>query len=111
MGNRFKNVATQEGITFSISGVKERVIVYSFALLVGGTSVANIIIPNRPDPFTGKDGAKLGDRIDVLELEVSSCRQRNSTHKEQQASELATIKAKTLSNEYLIKQCMRITGQ
>ena len=104
-------MATQEGITFSISGVKERVIVYSFALLVGGTSVANIIIPNRPDPFTGKDGEKLEDRIDVLELEVSSCRQRNSAHKEQQASEIATIKARTLSNKYLIERCLTITGQ
>ena len=107
-----------EGITFRISGIKDRVVIYGLALLIGGGAAFNIFIPNRPNHYTGAQGAAqsirtdtLEDRIELVELEVASCQQRQYNHRETQAGVLAEIEAKTKSNEYLIKQCMRITGQ
>ena len=78
----------------------------------GSYPVVNRLNPSaRSDPFTGMDGDKLEDRIEILELEISQCQQRNANHREQQAGELATLKEKTSSNEYLIKRCMRLTGE
>ena len=99
-----------EGITFRVSGIKDRAFIYGFALLIGGGSAFNIFVPSRPDPFTGADGDRLEDRIEIIELEVAGCQQEQHAHREAQAEVLATIRAKTLSNEYLIKQCMHRTG-
>ena len=95
--------------------VSGKLVVSSIVALVlafGAYPVANRINPDaRSDPFTGAEGNDLADRIDVLELDVSSCQKRNSNHREAQASILATLKTKIQSNEYLIKQCMKITRQ
>ena len=86
--------------------VSGKLVVSSIVALVlafGAYPVANRINPDaRSDPFTGEQGSDLADRVDVLELDVSSCRQRNSNQREAQASVLATLKPKTQSNEYLL---------
>lgn len=88
----------EPGITFTISGIKERVVVYGFALLVGGASVLNLTTPwGRSDPNTGSEGrardAQLAkhdktlaghdERLELLELSVQliqstddNCRKR-----------------------------------
>lgn len=99
-------MSDEEGVTFAISGIKDRVLVYGLIALVGGSSIVNLIGPKDNDLLNlGFD-----DRLDMLELEVEGCKDRNNTHNESQASALATLVAKTQSNEYLIKQCMGRTG-
>ena len=63
----------QNGITVSVSNIKDRIWIYGLIILVGGSSALNIVIPTRPDPFTGSDGDYFDDRITVLEFEVKQC--------------------------------------
>lgn len=91
-----------------------KLIVAALVILLGGNagSLINTVSPNvRNDPFTGADGVALEDRIDILELEVASCKQRNATHRELQAGSLAALNANVQNNKDLINRCMRITGQ
>ena len=91
-----------------------KLIVAALVVLFGSNagSFINTINPNiRSDPFTGADGIALEDRIDILELEVARCRQRNAMHRESQASSLATLNANVQNNKDLISRCLRITGQ
>lgn len=111
-------MSDEKGATFAISGIKDRVLVYGFIILVGGSSAFNLAIPKRPDPFTGADGDLLKswisdneDRIEMLELDVSACKSRNSEHREFQASDVAKLKADVENNKYLITQCMHTAGQ
>lgn len=88
----------EPGITFTISGIKERVVVYGFALLVGGASVLNLATPwGRADPNTGAQGRArdaqlvehkqlleaIDDRLEYVELAIQliesndgNCRKR-----------------------------------
>ena len=101
----------EQAVYIPITGKQIGVALVALVVAIGGYPVASQFNPNlRHDPFTGAAGDKLEDRIETLELEVSGCQRDNSMHREAQAKDLATIKAKTLSNEYLIKQCMRATG-
>ena len=100
-----------KGITFTISGVKERIAIYGFAILIGGTTIADIIVPKRPDPFTGTEGAIHDDRLDFIELEISQCKERNSKHREQQSGILAELRSEVKNNRFLIERCMDITNR
>lgn len=91
-----------------------KILIAALVIILGGNAgsiVGSLNSDVRHDAFTGSDGAELEDRIEFNELDIAACKDRNARHREDQAQELATIRAKTLSNEYLIKQCMRITGQ
>ena len=101
----------QNGITVSVSNIKDRIWIYGLIILVGGSSALNIVIPTRPDPFTGSDGDYFDDRITVLEFEVKQCQKRNGNHRENQAGILAKLEANVKNNKDLINRCLRITGQ
>ena len=92
----------------------KKLIVAALVIFFGSNagSFINAVNPNiRSDPFTGTDGNRLEGRIEILELEVTQGQQRNAKHREEQATELATIRERTLSNKYLIERCLTITGQ
>ena len=109
-----------KGITFTISGVKERIAIYGFAILIGSTTIADILVPKRPDPFTGTEGAAHDDRLDVLEMEHSLFRRSLSDCKEHRDRLESTVSSLVISsaklardsihNKYLIERCMNITG-
>ena len=107
----------KEGVTFTVSGVKDRVVIYLVALLLGGGAVANIIVPQRPDPYTGTQGVAqslrtdgLEDRVEDIELEFAGCQRDRHARNESQAEAIALLTAGQKANNYLIKQCMRATG-
>ena len=103
---------SEEAVHIRVTGKQLGIAITAFAVVLGSYPVANWFSPAvRSDPFTGSDGRELADRLDVIEMEVAHCQQRQHKHREAQAGVLAEIKAKTKSNEYLIKQCMRMTGQ
>ena len=86
----------------------------ALVILLGGnaTGLINAYSPDfRADKFTGIEGRGLEDRIEILEMDIAGCQRDSFSHREEQATSIATLRAKTISNEYLIKQCMRITGQ
>lgn len=83
----------------------------AFVVAISSGPLVNKLSPDaRNDPATGSELRQLEDRLDELELEVAQCQDRQSSHRELQADALATIRAKTISNEYLIKQCMGRVG-
>lgn len=110
----------EKGITFTISGIKDRIVVYGFALLVSGATIADFVIPKRPDPFTGTEGNVHEDRIDVLEMEhsifiksIEDCKEHRDKLEyivESLVIDMATVNQKQISNKYLIERCMSITG-
>ena len=92
----------------------KKLVAAALVILFGGnaTGLINAYSPDfRADKFTGIEGRELEDRIEILEMGLAGCQRDNFLHREQQATSIATLRAKTISNEYLIKQCMRITGQ
>ncbi len=96
---------TEEAVYIRVTGKQLGVALVAVVTAFGSYPVANWVSSDiRHDPFTGADGLELEDRIEILELEVSVCQRDSSLHREAQAETMATIKAKTLSNEYLIKQ-------
>ena len=112
----------EKGVSFSVSGIKDRVLLYGFALLLGGSSVANIIVPKRPDPFTGTMGKELkaelraeirevGTRCRDLEIWKEEHEEWGNTLSAKSREQIADQNARINANNYLIKQCMRATGQ
>jgi len=105
-------VVQEEAVHIRVTGKQLSVAIVALVTALGSYPVVNWFNPAvRADSFTGTDGDKLEDRIETIELEVSNCQRRGYLHNEKQAEEVATLKAGQKANEYLIKQCMRITGQ
>lgn len=101
----------EEAVHIRVTGKQIGLAVVALATILSGYPLANSLNSGiRNDPFTGADGDKLEDRIEILELEVSGCQRRSYIHSEEQAEAVATLKAGQKANEYLIKQCMRMTG-
>jgi len=105
-------VAEEEKIYIPITAKFIGATMVAMVVAFGSYPLANWFNPDlRNDPFTGARGDGLEDRIETIEVELSDCQRNSYMHREKQAETFATIKAKTLSNEYLIKQCMKITRQ
>jgi hypothetical protein len=105
-------VAEEQAVYIPVSGKQLGLVLVALVTALGSYPLANWFNPNLGhDAFTRSDGDKLEDRIESLEVGLSDCQRNAYMHREKQAETVATIKAKTLSNEYLIKQCMKSTRQ
>ena len=104
-------MSEEETVHFRVTGKQIGLTVAALATIIISGPVANWASPNvRSDAFTGTDGAALEDRVVFIEMQLSKCRKRNGAHREDQASELATIKANIKNNNFLIRRCMQMTG-
>ena len=102
----------EETVSVRITGKQISIAMVALVTALGSYPLANWFSPDvRADAFTGADGSELEDRIEHVELAVAQCQRDRYSHDKKQVEAMATVKAKTLSNEYLIKQCMRATGQ
>ena len=101
----------EEAIYLRVTGKQIGLALVAIITAVGSYPVVNFLNPNvRNDAFTGSDGLELEDRIENIEVELSAHQRGDYLHRETQAKDMATIKAKIVANEYLIKQCMHRTG-
>ena len=100
----------KKNFAFSISGVKDRVILYSIIVLLGGGSFANIVIPGRSGNYINAEITRLEERIANCRANFDDFHREWELHKESQAETIATLKAKGEANNYLIRQCMQRTG-
>lgn len=111
-------MAEKPEVTISLSGIKERVIIYGFALLIGGTTLLDLVSPHgRHDPFSGTEGEELDDRITTLEFLVDDLTERSLICTDRLDSHLAVSERKI--NEYDVRlaqaelridDCLRRTG-
>ena len=103
---------SEEAVHIRVTGKQLGLALAVVVAALSSYPLANWFSPSvRNDPFTGEDGAELTDRIELVELEITGCQRERILHNHSQAAIIATLQAKTRSNEYLIKQCMRVTGQ
>lgn len=111
-------MSNEEAVHIRVTGKQLGFAIMALVAAIGGYPLANQFNPNlRSDPFTGSDGKEqsrrsdeIEDRIEILELEVAQCQQRNSNHRESQAGILAELKSGVKTNRFLIERCMIITG-
>jgi hypothetical protein len=111
-------VAEEAEVTISLSGLKERVLIYGFALLVGGATVVDLVSPHgRNDPFTGTEGDVLADRITTVEFLVDDlvhragvCTDRVNAHLKVSESKINEYDVRLAKAELHISECLQRTG-
>lgn len=112
-------------VTISLSGFKERAVVYGFALLVGGATVLDLVSPfGRHDPNTGTQGHQrdvaiqaLDDRITDIEFFVETartalvvCKQRMDKHLESANGKILMYEKALDKHSLQIDECLKRTG-
>ena len=100
----------EEAIYIPVTGKTVGVLFAAVAALFGGDYLANWYVDDTTASYPRSAGDKLEDIVYAIKLEVDACQDRQYKHRENQASQIATLIQKQANNEYLIKQCMSRTG-